>query len=155
MSEAISRFATAVATSTASARPVCVTSSTVRAVVRIGTSGRVHGASLSPRTPGDDDPDLLGVDGSAPRRNQTKYSTLPGRPGQRARAHARHAEAELLAAPRPTASTASTRSAGVADDAALAEPLAADLELGLHHEHEVGVGVADVARAPAAPWSAR
>ena len=71
----------------------------------------------------------------APSASHRKYSTLPLGPGQRARVTPRR---RARSGPPPRRYARRPPAAGVTDHPAGAEPLAADLELRLHHEHEVG-----------------
>ena len=84
--------------------------------------------------------DASGADARAPRRSQRKNSTLPAGPGSGLVVHGHRAPATSAAAAATTFATASARSAEVADHAALAEPVLADLELRLHHQRQVAVG---------------
>ena len=103
-----------------------------------------HGFTFSPGTPKDAERATSASTASrpisgSPARSHRKNSTLPegpaagwwSRPG-----HPSHARAAASA----TASTASARCAEIAHDSALAQPLLADLELRLDHQHQVPVG---------------
>ena len=71
-----------------------------------------------------------------PPPHQTKVSRLPFGPGRPEEAKPRIGEARARGPPAATARIASRRSAGVADDA-LADPLAAELELRLDHRQQL------------------
>ena len=75
-----------------------------------------------------------------------------GRAGRRRRSRGPRGRARCAAWATPR--IASRRSAGVADDA-LADPLAAELELGLDHRQQLAARRPGSRRPPAAPWRAR
>ena len=74
-----------------------------------------------------------------PARSHRKYSTLPAGPGSGLAVTPATPSPSARAPPRRPPRTASARSAGLAHDAAGAEPLLPDLELRLDHQHQVGV----------------
>ena len=82
--------------------------------------------------------------GPAPsdRASHRKNSTFPARSGQRAADHAAHREPELGSGTGHPDDGVDPQS-GEPDDPTRPEPVRADLELGLHHHQEVGVGPCD------------
>ena len=90
-----------------------------------------------------------------PRRASTNVSRLPFGPGQARGREAEHRRAERRAPPRPTATSAAAAGAGVAHHAALADPLAADLELRLDQRQAVEARRRAAPAPRAAPWPAR
>src|SRR5690349_15294023 len=151
ISEAISRFATAVATSTASGRPVCVTSRTVRSAAVAswwsGWSGvcAVTASTFSPRTLRDDGPYRVLVDRVGAAAEPAEVLDVARRTRQRARADTEDAQPELVGGAGDVEDGLDPQ-LRLPHDATFAQSVLPDLELWLHHQHEVGVRVADVAQ---------
>ena len=142
------------ATSRASSRPVCASSSTRRGGGRrrgraAGRAGRrlAHGSTLSPGTPRGRRP--------GPRRRCARRRRWPGRGAATGRTRRCPTDPaagwwSTIRAPQPrraaasaTATTASARSPGSRTTPPLPTPVLADLELGLHHQRQVAVRGAD------------
>ena len=77
---------------------------------------------------------------AGPRRSHRKNSTLPDGPGQRAAASPPGRPSRAPAAASATVRDRLGPQRGVADHAALADPVLADLELRLDHQRQVAVG---------------
>ena len=120
-------------------------------------AGRCHGSTSHPPPPGPGARTTRSMSSSAdrrrPRRSQRKNSTLPDGPGSGLVVTIRAPQPARRRLPRPR--TPPRPAARVADHAALADPVLADLELRLDHQRQVAVGRGDRRAARRAPAPAR